>query len=392
LEIRLEINSKIKKFEDNSEVYRYLMAKRKADGIRAEKKPLISVIVPCYNVEKYIDRCMESIVGQTIGIENLQVIIVNDDASTDSTLEKMREWEKKFPKNILLITYAENIRSGGARNIGLCYADAEYIGFVDSDDWIELDMYEILYARTKEKDWDTVRGKCRRVNNDIMTCNNDNIVQIIKYEFEEKNGFYRGKYFNVGKNGGLGNFWSGIYLRSIIIDNDVWFPEKLSYEDSYWYAVLHLYEKDMCIVDKILYNYWVLDENSDSKKRNSENHFDSLYIEIMILEEYKRRGAFDIFYLDVECNFIQRFYLDMLRRVFLLFDYMPDIMGFMRETIYSYFPNFMNEVDFSQYTEVDQKFLKLLLIKGDITVEMMNAVKEAYLKVLNKARAVQNKV
>jgi len=386
LEISLDIASEIIKFEDNSVFYRDLLTKRKADGIKSEREPLISIIIPCYNVEKYIDRCMESIVGQTIGIENLQVIIVND-ASTDSTLEKMREWEKKFPKNILLITYTENIRSGGARNIGLCYADAEYIGFVDSDDWIELDMYEILFARTKEKKWDTVRGKCIRDNFDKPEDNNDE-VDIICYQFQNKRGFYREEIPNVGKRGFMLLCVGGIYLKDIIFENNLWFPERMAYEDSYWWALLILYAKNMCIVDKVLYHYWFLDENSTVQKRNAEHHFDALYSEIMILEEYKVRGAFEVFYSVLEQSFIKKFYLDMLTRVFMLFDYMPDVINFMKETVYSYFPDFMNEVDFSQYTEVDQKLLKLLFIKGDISVEMMEAVKEAYHKVLNKAKTV----
>lgn len=70
---------------------------------------LISVIIPCYNVEEYIDRCMESLANQTIKIENLEIILVND-ASTDGTLDKLYEWEQRFPENIVVVTYEKNIR------------------------------------------------------------------------------------------------------------------------------------------------------------------------------------------------------------------------------------------------------------------------------------------
>lgn len=86
---------------------------------------LISIIVPCYNVENYIDRCVSSLVSQTIGIENLEIILVND-ASRDNTLFKLYEWEKKYPDSIMVITYDENIRQGGARNVGLSYATSDY--------------------------------------------------------------------------------------------------------------------------------------------------------------------------------------------------------------------------------------------------------------------------
>lgn len=111
------------------------------------EKYIISAIIPCYNVEKYIDRCLSSVVQQSIGMEHMQIILVND-ASTDNTLEKLLLWETRYSDNILVITYEQNIRQGGARNIGLNYATGDYIGFVDSDDWIEPDMYdrELIYG------------------------------------------------------------------------------------------------------------------------------------------------------------------------------------------------------------------------------------------------------
>ena len=110
----------------------------------SEKK--ISVIVPCYNVSEFIDRCVKSLTEQTIGIENMECIFV-DDASTDDTLEKLLAWERKFPESILVIPCRENHRQGAARNIGLCHATGQYIGFVDSDDYVDAEMYEKMYQK-----------------------------------------------------------------------------------------------------------------------------------------------------------------------------------------------------------------------------------------------------
>lgn len=109
-------------------------------------KPLISVIIPCYNTAKYLPQCMASLEKQTIGLEKLQLIFV-DDSSTDdgNTWEQILEFEKKHPNEVLALQLAENRCQGGAKNAGLEYAVADYIGFVDSDDWIELDMYQKLY-------------------------------------------------------------------------------------------------------------------------------------------------------------------------------------------------------------------------------------------------------
>ena len=103
----------------------------------------ISIIIPCYNVEKYLMRCFLSLKNQTIGIENLELIFV-DDASTDDTWDIIQKIENKYSQNVIAVHCDENGRQGRARNIGMTYATAEYIGFVDSDDWVEPNMFEIL--------------------------------------------------------------------------------------------------------------------------------------------------------------------------------------------------------------------------------------------------------
>lgn len=109
---------------------------------------MVSIIVPCYQVEKYIRRCVDSIINQSIGFENIELILV-DDASTDGTLEILRKYEKMYP-GIIVIECEKNGRQGTARNIGLQYATGKYIGFVDADDWIEPDMYEHMYLIAEE--------------------------------------------------------------------------------------------------------------------------------------------------------------------------------------------------------------------------------------------------
>jgi glycosyltransferase involved in cell wall biosynthesis len=96
--------------------------------------------------------------SQTIGLEHLEVIAVND-ASTDRTLEKLYQWERRFPENIMVITYEKNIRQGGARNIGLQYASGEYIGFVDADDWIDSAMYQKLFIFRRKLPMKIIIGK-----------------------------------------------------------------------------------------------------------------------------------------------------------------------------------------------------------------------------------------
>ena len=104
-------------------------------------KPLISIIIPCFNTAEYLPQCMASLEKQTIGFEKLQFIFV-DDASTDEgkTWRCICEFEQRHPKEVVAIQLEKNMSQGGAKNVGISYAEAAYIGFVDSDDWIEPEM------------------------------------------------------------------------------------------------------------------------------------------------------------------------------------------------------------------------------------------------------------
>ena len=85
---------------------------------------IISVIVPCYNVEKYVGRCIDSIINQSIGIDNIELILVND-ASTDATLDVLSGYEQMYPESIMVINCEQNGKQGTARNIGMMYSTGE---------------------------------------------------------------------------------------------------------------------------------------------------------------------------------------------------------------------------------------------------------------------------
>ncbi len=347
----------------------------------SEKRDIyISIIVPCYNVGRYLDQCLNSLVNQTMGLEHLQIILI-DDASTDRTFKKMQEWKEKYPEEIIIVSYKNNMRQGGARNVGIALAEGEYIGFVDSDDWVELDMFETLYSRTKDFKYDMVRGKhiYDKVRRPIDT--SKYTVTDICYNFEQKGGFYITDTPNVGVNGNLGGIWSAIYKRSIIVENDVYFPENITYEDNYWASILSLYIKNLCIVDKIVYNYFY-NLHSTVTSKNSLHHLDRLNAEILKVEEYKKRGAFLVLHDELEWQFIQYFYLNTLYTVFVKFDFIPDIFGFMKEKICYYFPNFKENPRVLKCDEFSKKMLSLLEIPGSLTVGELEKIKEVYLQVV----------
>ena len=106
-----------------------------------EHNPLISVIVPVYNVAEYLSRCVDSILAQSYG--NLQIILVNDGSSDDSG-RICEEYAKKDTR--IQVIHQKNGGLSSARNAGLDVSSGQYVGFVDSDDWIEPEMYEEMLA------------------------------------------------------------------------------------------------------------------------------------------------------------------------------------------------------------------------------------------------------
>ena len=134
-------------------------------------KTVLSVIIPVYNVESYIKECLDSIVNQTIGIENIEVIIVND-KTPDNSMDIVMEYAKEYP-SFKIINNEVNKGLGESRNIGLSHATSDYVTFVDSDDFISLNTYEDVLNKINEFNvdlliysWETYDGnKVIQTNN-----------------------------------------------------------------------------------------------------------------------------------------------------------------------------------------------------------------------------------
>ena len=130
----------------------------------------ISVIVPVYNVEKYIDKCLDSLVNQTL--EDIEIIVVND-GTPDNSQFIIDKYASKYPEKVFSYI-KENGGLSDARNYGMKYARGEYVAFVDSDDYIEKDMYENMYKKAKEKDFDIVDCNIKYVFD-----NSDNVIHVM---------------------------------------------------------------------------------------------------------------------------------------------------------------------------------------------------------------------
>lgn len=273
----------------------------------------ISIIIPCYNVESYIDQCILSLVNQTIGVDSLEIITVND-ASTDHTLNHLLALEQLYPQSIMVINCGQNGKQGKARNIGLSYANADYISFVDADDWVEPSAYEKMYKKSKKYNCDAVaagyKPETSRTSSPMGPNGKKDQYYIIEND-EERGGF-------VGVDFGAG-FAGNLYRKSMLIDNQIYFPEGYYYEDDYWYVLSMHYIHSAYIIGEDFYHYY---QHPDSTihKHNSLHQLDRAHVEKLKLEELVKRGIYERFPTLYEHEFIRRYYMDMLYVLFTQFD------------------------------------------------------------------------
>lgn len=184
--------------------------------------PKVSVIVPIYNVEKYLDRCMESLLNQTL--KDIEIILV-DDGSPDNCPKMCDDYAKKDER--VKVIHKKNAGLGYARNSGLEIAMGEYVAFVDSDDYVELNMYEKLYETAQSTRSDTVFCGFKKYFSDgrtiqhqhtktLLTFKNDEVTDLM-LDFIASSPIYKcdWKYEM--------SVWHGIYTVDIIRRNDIKF-------------------------------------------------------------------------------------------------------------------------------------------------------------------------
>jgi glycosyltransferase involved in cell wall biosynthesis len=343
---------------------------KRGTGRRMSMKK-ISVIVPCYNVEKEVDRCVESIVSQTIGLDALEIILV-DDASTDSTYQKLCAWEQKYPDSILVIHCEENMHQGGARNIGLRYAGGEYIGYVDSDDWIDPDMYRILYdaITTHNCDLSAVLFQRDYEHGKIYDCRSDKMIfgkKVTIHTVEERKKFL--------KSGLPGGVYTKLYRADFLRQNNIFFPEHLFYEDGFFGALVAYSLSSYIIIDTIRYHYML--NLSSVTTENGVGHLDRLKIDVMMVQELQKRGYMKDYYYEIEDSFLQSYWCMMLKRLFLQFSVFPyDILEVMRKTVKLLFPNYLQNPYLESYDETQKMFLRLLEI--EVSHEQIDEIAQKY--------------
>lgn len=211
----------------------------------------VSIIVPVYNIEKdLLVKCIDSLINQTL--QEKEIILVDDASTKQETIDILNRYNNE--SKIVIITHSKNKKQGGARNTGLKVAKGEYIGFVDADDYIDLDMYRQLYNKAIEETADIV--DC-----DYLDVDTNGTILKYKKSISDMNNIMLSS----------GRIWTKIFLKNMLISNKIFFPENMFYEDNAIAGLHTLYANKVSKINKYLY-YYV--RHSNSTISNASLHLD----------------------------------------------------------------------------------------------------------------------
>ena len=256
----------------------------------------LSIIVPVYGVEKYIDKCLNSLVKQSL--KEIEIIVVND-GTKDNSQKIIDKYVKKYPDKIKSYI-KENGGQGSARNYGLKKATGEYIGYVDSDDFVEKDMYKKLYNKAKENNYDIVVCGNYNVSEDYQNKNIDAFIN--NYNTDLENIFF-----------GKMAVWNKIYKRDILIKNKLEFKEKVWYEDLAFTLKAIMNSNTFAFIDEPLYDY-LIREGSTMNNSNVQRNLEILDAFNDILS-YIQHNKKEEYFSKIEFLAIDHIYISAIVRV-----------------------------------------------------------------------------
>ena len=262
----------------------------------------VSVIVPIYNVEKYLDNCIQSVQKQTL--KEIEIILI-DDGSIDNSLIISNEYAKKDSR--IRVYSNKNVGQGLERNFGIKKARGKYIAFLDSDDQYKEDMLEKLYQKAIKNNADIVSGgyadiyngkiiREHSLKNEVLDSSEKiKMAMLDLISYEKKEGYF-----------GCIAIWDSIFRRELLINNDIQFlsEREIYSEDLLFKLTAMFYSKKIILCNDIIYLYRI-NENSYTNKINIDvlnriiNLYDNININFSnVLDEYslKKRNINRVFF------------------------------------------------------------------------------------------------
>lgn len=255
--------------------------------------PKVSIIVPVYNVEKYIEKCLTSLVNQTL--EDIEIIVVND-GSKDNSKKIIEEFIQRYQKKIVYLE-KENGGLSDARNYGIPYAKGEYIAFLDSDDYVEKDTYKRMYELAKKE------------KSDMVECD-------FYWEYPSKTKIDTGEIYH-NKKEMLEKVrvvaWNKLIKREILEKSKIEFPKGYRYEDvEFTYKLIPYLEKVSFLKEPCI--HYIQRENSISNLQNARTKeiFDVLE---HVINYYKDKNIYDEYEQQLEYIYARYLLCSSLLRI-----------------------------------------------------------------------------
>ncbi len=342
----------------------------------------LSVIVPVYNMaaDDKLKWCLDSLVHQTLPDEDIEIIAV-DDASTDNSFALMKEYEQQYPGRFIAVHSPVNHHQGGAKNIGLTIAGGEWIGFIDADDWVTADYYEVLLKKADETGADMVGCDYSLVNSHTME-----VGQVVHNNtFEQTGVMDKEKYRKLLLD--TGSLVVKIYKRELVFGelvpaiqganamvsgsaSDSWqqevyekrvhiFPEDIFYEDNAISNTWMLRAKHFEYIQEPLYYYYQHDASTvhTISKKNLE---DRMVAGRMILEQAHKYGYFEDYKEEIEFMYIVLFYVNTLFSAMPIEQHIQDRYNFCKqlgEEMKATFPEFEKNKYYQERVHAEEKKL-----------------------------------
>ena len=259
----------------------------------------VSIIIPVYNVERYLKQCLNSVVNQTL--KEIEIICVND-GSTNHSPQILEEYAKKDER--IKVVHKKNAGLGAARNTGIGYAKGEYIGFVDSDDWIDITMFRKLYENAQFYNSDIVMCPMLIVNE-----TNEELNNLPYYDLDCFNEDFNNSVFGHEKTKDFilkiaVNAYNKIYRTEFINKINAKFPEGLIFEDNPFFYHTYLNAMSVSLIRDFLYFHRVNRKDSITSKAG-KRFFDIVEIKNQIIQSFLLLPNFEDYEKDLLNNKIK---------------------------------------------------------------------------------------
>ncbi len=332
----------------------------------------VSIIIPVHNTSQYLDKCFDSCLSQTLG--EIEIIAI-DDLSTDNSADIIRRYAEKYSGRFRGIYLPENLRQGGARNVGIREARGEYLLFLDSDDFIKDDMCRALYENAKGADLSggdyCIFEKNGQEENKVLPYTSDDVGIM-----DEKK---RLKYIS-----SCGLFWTRIYKRDFLIKNNLFFPEKLFFEDAWFNFMTGIYAEEIRKTDGFFYCYYQ-SPNSTTRNKKDKRKFERLKITDRIFDDCVERDLYEKHKDAVNAKFLGMSTSNILYTCFANYD--REEIGKLyniKESIKKRVPDYKKTVWYKNTNGDDKYYLDLTMMSPRLSTFIFTHQSNIFIRIFRK--------